>query len=77
MTTTGFEPFSDLHEVKIQDPNMPGELRRIMNIKEPQMQNVYKPVFDEVSREEYVDEQELKMRLFEAKWNWHRDRVYS
>ena len=56
---------------------MPGELRRIMNIKEPQMQNVYRPVFDEVSREAYVDEQELKMRLFEAKWNWHKDRVYS
>ena len=48
-----------------------------MNIKEPQMQNVYKPVFDQVSRETYIDDQELKMRLFEAKWKWHKDRVYS
>ena len=77
VTKSGFEPFSDFNEEKIQDPNLPGELRRIMNKKEPQMQNVYKPVFDEVSREAYIDDQELKMRLFEAKWNWHKDKVYS
>ena len=41
------------------------------------MQNIYRPVFDEVSREAYVDKQELMMRLFEAKWKWHKDRVYS
>ena len=38
----------------------------------PELQNVYMPVFDESSRQEFIDVQELKNRLFEAKWDWYK-----
>lgn len=36
---------------------------------------MYNPVFDEASRQDFIDMNELKMRLFEAKWNWTKDKV--
>ena len=36
---------------------------------------MYNPVYDEESRQRYIDETEFKMRLFEAKWDWFKDRT--
>lgn len=56
---------------------MPLELRKLLNKVEPEAQNYYAPVFDEASREEFVNFQELKGRLFEAKWNWYKDKTFN
>ena len=56
---------------------MPTQLRKIINRVQPEMQNLFKPIFDETSRQEYVDENELKLRLFDAKWEWYLDQKMS
>ena len=56
---------------------MPLELRKLMNKTEPELQNYYFPVFDEASREEFVNMNELKSKLFEAKWNWHKEQTFN
>mmetsp|Transcript_6919 Transcript_6919/g.9583 ORF Transcript_6919/g.9583 Transcript_6919/m.9583 type:complete len:154 (-) Transcript_6919:892-1353(-) len=56
---------------------MPLELRKLLNRNEPELQNVFKPVFDEVSRKEFLDYNTLKMKLFEAKWNWYKNETYA
>ena len=35
------------------------------------------PVFDESSRQEFIDMQELKNRLFEAKWEWYKAQKFG
>ena len=67
---TGFDPFN-LREDQKNNANLPTELRRILNDAEPEMQNLFQPIFDETSRQEYIDTHELKTQLFEAKWKWY------
>lgn len=47
---TGFEPFSRATDNVRFDPRIPLELRKHMDRREPEMQNIYAPVFDEASR---------------------------
>ena len=61
----------------MQSPLLPGEIRKAINLCDPELQNVYMPVFDEMSRQDYIDTQELKSALFEAKYKWYVDRVYK
>jgi len=56
---------------------VPLELRKLLNDKTPELQNLYNPIFDEASRQEYIDTNELKMRLFEAKWKWLKEKTYG
>lgn len=41
----------------------------------PELQNQITPVFDEDSRQDYIDTNEFKQRLFDAKWKWYKDKV--
>ena len=74
---SGFEPFSQLSEEAKNDPLIPTQLRKILNRIEPELQNLFNPIFDETSRQEYLDVNELKLRLFEAKWQWYLDKKMS
>jgi hypothetical protein len=56
---------------------IPTQLRKILNSTEPELQNLFNPIFDETSRKEYLDLNELKLRLFEAKWEWYLDKKMS
>jgi len=56
---------------------IPTQLRKILNSIEPELQNLFNPIFDETSRKEYLDLNELKLRLFEAKWEWYLDKKMS
>ena len=47
---TGFEKFDRIPDADLQDPSIPGELRKLLSKKEPEMQNLYAPIFDEASR---------------------------
>ena len=76
-TTTGFDPNRDNAEIMKQDVTLPHELRKFMNRNEPERQNLYQPIFDEASRQEYVDVNELKQKLFEAKWEWYKEETLS
>ncbi len=74
---TGFDPDGDLIDKHRTDPSIPGELRKILNNTEPEMQNIYNPIFDDASREKFINDNELKTKLFEAKWNWKKERTYG
>ena len=74
---TGFEPFNRISDHDKVDPNIPAELRKYFNRNEPELQNIYNPVFDEASRQQFVDKNELKLKLFEAKWNWLQEKTYG
>jgi len=56
---------------------MPGELKKIFNTNEPELQNLFRPIVDAASREAYLDETELKSALFDAKWNWYKNKTYA
>lgn len=72
---TGFEPFSLGDDQVKQDTSWPEEIRKHMNLNLPEFQNLYNPIVDEESRQRYIDETEFKLRLFEAKWEWLKDRT--
>ena len=72
---SGFEPFSYNDHLAKDDLRVPLELRKQLATNMPEFQNLYNPVTDEDSRQRYVDETEFKMRLFEAKWKWYKDRT--
>lgn len=74
---SGFEPFNRISDATKADPNLPMELRKFINRSEPELQNIYNPVFDEISRQQYVETNELKTKLFEAKWNWYKEKTYG
>ena len=74
---TGFEPFDRVHESTKQDPLLPGELRKLLNKNEPEMQNLFAPIFDEASRQQVLDMNEIKLKLFEAKWSWYKNKTLS
>ena len=35
------------------------------------------PIYDEDSRQNYIDGNELKQRIFEAKWKWQVDKTVT
>ena len=72
---SGFEPFSQYDHLAKSDLRKPLELRKQLATNLPELQNQYNPVVDEDSRQRYLDETEFKMRLFEAKWEWYKDRT--
>ena len=74
---TGFDPFTNMTEEQRNDPSMPGELKKIFNTNEPELQNLFRPIVDAASREAYLDETELKSALFDAKWNWYKNKTYA
>lgn len=74
---TGFQPFSHVPAEENQNSRIPTQLRQILNDVEPELQNLFNPVFDEASRQEYLDINELKLSLFEAKWKWYLDKKMS
>ena len=57
---TGFDYIGNLTDAQSTDPSIPGELRKILNNNEPELQNIYNPVFDAASREQFINENELK-----------------
>jgi len=52
-------------------------LRKALNRNDPELQNKYNPIFDDASREDFIDTNELKMKLFEAKWSWYKEKTYD
>lgn len=74
---SGYEPFSRSSEHLKRDPLVPGELRKLFNRFEPEDQNLFQPVFDEASRQESMDLNELKDALFSAKWTWYKEKTVS
>ena len=69
---TGFVIERDDVQQARADTSLPTQLRQMLGRATPELQNVYMPVFDESSRQEFIDVQELKNRLFEAKWDWYK-----
>lgn len=41
------------------------------------MQNLITPIYDEASRQDYIDTTELKRRIMDAKWKWTVDKKVS
>ena len=75
---TGFEPATQIGDREIERmTDLPNELRKLLNRRDPELQNVYKPIFDEASRQDYIDSNQLKLSLFEAKWKWYKDKKMS
>jgi len=48
--TSGFEPFNRISDENKMSPKIPLELRNLFNRHDPEMQNIFNPVFDEVTR---------------------------
>ena len=71
----GFEPFSQYDDEFKNDVTIASEVRKYMSLNQPELQNYFNPVVDEDSRQNYIDSNELRKRLFEAKWEWHKDRT--
>ena len=71
----GFEPFSQYEDELKNDVTIAPEVRKYMSLNQPELQNIFNPVVDEDSRQKYIDSNELRKRLFEAKWEWHKDRT--
>lgn len=71
---TGFEPFARISEEAKSDSRLPTQLREIVNHRQKEWQNLITPIFDEASRQDYIDTNELKTRLMDAKWKWLVDK---
>ena len=48
---TGFEPLEQINRRDLENSvSLPDELRKVLYDREPELQNVYRPIFDEASR---------------------------
>ena len=51
------------------DHSLVGEARKFFNKTDPERQNLFLPVVDEKSRDEFLATQEMAGKLFKAKWD--------
>ena len=74
---SSFSPYRQITRQIKDDPELPQELRRILNNPRVELQNLNFPVTDAQSSKYYTDTMELKMKYLKAKWEHYLDSKLS
>jgi len=71
---TSFTPYREFTREIANDPEIPGEIRKIINRTRAEAQNQEFPVYDAVTSKLYTDLNEFQMKYLKAKWAHYVDR---
>lgn len=77
MLDRSFSPYREFTRMVKDDPELPQELRRILNNPRQELQNMEFPVTDAESSKYFTDTMDFKMKYLKAKWQHYVDMKLS